>query len=120
MRNISAFSTTEIVQIFKLVTDQSDLTGRGPSVQASITVEGDFLRLFLTDDTLHSLPLSWQWIDLLANHMEINDSISRNLLFAALTDPNSDHVYHEFESRGYHVDYTPSAMSSKLAATEMF
>lgn len=119
IENISAFSTTEILQIFTLVTDQSDLTCRGPSVQASITIEADSMRLFLTNDTLRSLPLSWQWIELLAKHMEINDSISRNLLFAALTDPISDRVYKQFESHGYHVDYTPSAMSSKLVVIEM-
>lgn len=118
MQNISAFSTTEIVQNLKLVTDQTDLTGRGPSVQSSITVERGFLRLFFTESTLPSLQLSWQWVDLLAKHMEINDPMSRNLLFAALTDSNSDNVYQQFENRGYRVNYTPTAMSGTFMVIE--
>lgn len=114
IQNISAFSATNIIQTFNLVTDQSELTSRGPQVQTSLSAEGASLRAFFAESHLDTSLTSMEWVDLMAQHMEIQDKSSSNLLVAALTDSNSRHVYEKFESRGYDIEYTPDVVPGEL------
>lgn len=77
-------------------------------------MEGVSLRVFFAESHLDSIQTSMEWVDLMAQHMEIRDRHSLNLLLAALTDPNSRHVYQKFESRGYDIEYIPDDAPGEL------
>jgi len=79
-----------------------------------LSVEGDSLRVFFAEGHLDLIPTSMEWVDLMAQHMEIRDRSCWNLLVAALTDPNSHHVYQKFESRGYDIEYIPGVVPGEL------
>lgn len=77
-------------------------------------MEGASLRVFFAESHLDSSLKSIEWVDLMAQHMEIQDRSSSNLLVAALTDSNSRHVYELFQSRGYGIEYTPDVVPGEF------
>lgn len=99
------FAATEVARTYRLATAESNLVVNGPPGEAAILVEGSSLRIFIAEETLQHFSMSLQWFEQLCQHCKIDDSTSRRLLFAALTNLDYNQVCKLFAIQGHNFDY---------------
>lgn len=108
---MSVFAATEISRTYTLVVGESELIVNGEPGEAAVLFEGSTLRIFFAEEIVHTLPTSLQWFDEICRHCKIEDATSRQLLFAALTDPDYNRVCKLFAGQGHKFPYIHSSAS---------